>query len=111
MPDGKKGSSSDEPMIEVEGKKKMKKQVTFCEDEEVLDLTEGESQQNKRRKPNENQKSANSKINKDMDDLQQQINRAEHVMRGLNQNDKTNIQRSLPGRKKSKYALFLTHQW
>ena len=32
MPDGKKGPSSDEPMIEVEGKKKTEKQVTFCED-------------------------------------------------------------------------------
>ena len=27
------------------------------------------------------------------------------MMRGLNQNDKTNVQRSLPGRKKSKYAV------
>ena len=41
-----------------------------------------------------------------MDDLQQQINRAEDVMRGLNQTqDNINIPRSQPGKKKSKYAV------
>ena len=48
----------------------------------------------------------NSEINQDMDDLQQQLNRAEDVMRGLNQKqDNTNLQGSLHGKKKSKYAV------
>ena len=56
------------------------------------------------------QESGNSKLNQDMDDLQQQINRAEDVMRdvmrGLNPaQDSTNILRSEQGKKKSKYAI------
>ena len=56
------------------------------------------------------QESGNSKLNQDMDDLQQQINRAEDVMRdvmrGLNPaQDNTNIPRSEQGKKKSKYAV------
>ena len=61
------------------------------------------------KKPN-HQESGNSKLNQDMDDLQQQINRAEDVMRdvmrGLNPaQDNTNIPRSEQGKKKSKYAV------
>ena len=85
----------------------MKKQVTFCDDEEVLDITEDteETHQNKQKKTN-HQESGNSKLNQDMDDLQQQINRAEDVMRGLNlAQDNTNIPRSEKGKKKSKYAV------
>ena len=41
-----------------------------------------------------------------MDDLQQQINRVEDVMRGLNPaQDNTNISRSQQGKKKLKYAV------
>ena len=41
-----------------------------------------------------------------MDDLQQQINRAEDAMRGLNlAQDNTNIPRSQQEKKKSKYAV------
>ena len=41
-----------------------------------------------------------------MDDLQQQINRAEDIMLGLNQKqDNTNMQRSQPGKKKLKYVV------
>ena len=52
----------------------------------------------------------NSKLDQDMDDLQQEINRAEDVMRdvmrGLNlAQDNTNIPRSEQGKKKSKYAV------
>ena len=61
-------------------------------------------------KKTNHQESGNSKLNQDMDDLQQQINRAEDVMRdvmrGLNPaQDNTNIPRSEQGKKKSKYAV------
>ena len=63
--------------------------------------TQKKTHQNKQKKPN-HQESGNSKLNQDMDDLQQQINRAEDVMRGLNP---AHIPRSQQGKKKSKYAV------